>query len=86
MGEVVNMLSELRRHRREWRLVRSMLVVKERGETRLKITSASGTIIGDWPVTTKEEILVAAVMVAEMLLCHTGAATSNDSLGSRFTH
>jgi hypothetical protein len=68
MGEVVNMLSELRRHRREWRLVRSMFVIKEHGETRLKIMSASGAIIGDWPVTTKEEILAAVVMVAEMLL------------------
>jgi hypothetical protein len=68
MGEVVNMLSALRRQRRERRLVRSMLVVKERGETRLKITSASGATIGDWPVTTKEEILAAVVVVGDMLL------------------
>jgi len=68
MGEGVNMLSALRRERRERRLVRSMLVVKERGETRLKITSGSGATIGDWSVTTKEEILAAVVMVGDMLL------------------
>ena len=63
MGEVVNMLTELRRQRPERQLVRSMIVVTERGETRLKVTSAGGAIMGDWPVTTTEEILAAAVMV-----------------------
>jgi hypothetical protein len=85
MGEVVNMLTELRRRRRERPLVRSMLVVTERGETRLKVTSASGAMIGDWPVTTKEQILAAAVMVGEMLLCHTGVAAANRSFGRILT-
>jgi hypothetical protein len=78
MGEVVNMLTELRRQRRERQLGRSMIVVTERSETRLRVTSAGGAIMGDWPVTTKEEILAAAVMVGEMLLCHT-AARSNQA-------